>query len=364
MMIASLFSVLSFVLAVATAPAPVHPAHILIHPRIGDVHVVARGDGYTLLGTAPVDFTIVATDSDGKAILPSDAMKILVRSGDKKLAITQLDAMTWRFQARHLGLQPLTVIARPADRSIPAVVTHPVISASQEIWLMTHGLHDTHLIGFVLEGRALRQIESTVLPSVSGTAVAIDSNGLLWVAQVAPDRLQAYAQNPGEAQIKPILGLALPNSALGVPLRLQFDASGHLWVANSGRNECALFARRASAQNFSTLALIDTKSSPLGVAIDASGGAWVSQADGALAHFSAPSAEQPLRLIESRILGHSAGAATFDANGRLWVSLEVAETSIVRGYSLPISSSRYATIATFLPHEHPNGVASGAGELL
>jgi sugar lactone lactonase YvrE len=84
---------------------------------------------------------------------------------------------------------------------------------------------------------------STGLSQPSG--IALDSSGRIWVANSGNNTVTAYPQTPtttSPANVVPAITLSGSATKLNAPVGLAFDASGRLWVSNSGNDTIEIFS--------------------------------------------------------------------------------------------------------------------------
>jgi sugar lactone lactonase YvrE len=121
--------------------------------------------------------------------------------------------------------------------------------------------------------------------------IAFDTNGDLWVANTNDSTIVEYTPSQLSATGAPAPAVTLSATAGSIvgPLMIAFDASGHLWVANgdNGQNTLVAFSASQLAASGSPVPVVTLSanagslSNPAGLAFDASGDLWVSNATGA-----------------------------------------------------------------------------------
>ena len=198
---------------------------------------------------------------------------------------------------------------------------------------------------------------TTAAPAVklitnSGNAgIALDAGGNLWVTDPSNNSIAEYtaAQLKKNGQPKPnIVISADANGSLDSPEALAIDSNGNLWVANSaadgsGANTVVEFTKSQLATSGSPKPAVRLASNagsinnPQGVAFDPLGNLWVSDS-AAVKEFSATQlaasgAPVPAVTIGDDGLGSLNGpeGITFDAKGNLWVA--VFFSNLVVGFS-------------------------------
>ncbi len=129
------------------------------------------------------------------------------------------------------------------------------------------------------------------------TALAFDAAGSLWVADRRAHTIAKYAatQLATSGSPAPAVVLSATANSLMNPNGLAFDASGNLWVANTGSQNLAAFSPAQLAATGSPAPHIvlspngDSLSIPVGLAFDGEGNLWVVGGGGALTKYAAAS---------------------------------------------------------------------------
>ena len=113
---------------------------------------------------------------------------------------------------------------------------------------------------------------------------AIDVHGNLWVSTFSTDSILEYSASELAASGTPTPAVVILEPSSSWPAGLAFDANGNLWVANVGTNAVVEFAasQLASSGSPTPATTITAASSsllaPAGLAFDANGNLWVSNA--------------------------------------------------------------------------------------
>lgn len=92
-------------------------------------------------------------------------------------------------------------------------------------------------------------IQGNLTKLAQPNGVAIDGNGNIFVANTGNNTITAYAPvstGVAPANVTPFLTLSGNATGLNAPFGLAFDATGRLWVGNSGSNTVEIFAANAS----------------------------------------------------------------------------------------------------------------------
>jgi sugar lactone lactonase YvrE len=165
--------------------------------------------------------------------------------------------------------------------------------------------------------------------------VAFDRNGNLWVTLATTNAIAEYSasQLASSGTPTPAVTLAATAGSLHDPTGLAFDASGDLWVANTGANTLVEFSASQLASSGSPKPTVTVGAasgslhSPIGIAFDASGNLWVANSLGntlveyipsQLAASGTPKPTVTLSAKANSINGPVTLA--FQATGVLWVT--------------------------------------------
>jgi len=215
------------------------------------------------------------------------------------------------------------------------------------------------------------------------TAVTLDSKGDLWVADNSNARVLEYKApfSTGEAASLVIgetslggSGDSSPAGGLFGPTGLAFDATGNLWVVDSGNNRVLEFKAPFSDGESASLVLGQPTfggyvgettqkgmNSPAYLAFDPSGDLWVTdQGNNRVLEYAAPfSTGQAASLVigQSNFTGSSPSAGAnglfeplgigFDSKGGLWVA-DSANHRVLE-YSTPFSTYEAASLVIGQP---------------
>jgi DNA-binding beta-propeller fold protein YncE len=165
--------------------------------------------------------------------------------------------------------------------------------------------------------------------------VAVDASGNVWVA------------NSGSANVTKLssAGATLGTYSVGTsPIGVAVDASGNVWVANDGS---ANVTKLSSAG--ATLGTYSVGTSPYGVAVDASGNVWVTNYGSAnVTKLSSAGA-----TLGTYSVGTSPYGVAVDASGNVWVAND-GSANVTK------LSSAGATLGTYSVGTSPYGVAVDA----
>ena len=171
------------------------------------------------------------------------------------------------------------------------------------------------------------------------TALAFDADGRLWVGNRGNATVVGFTPDQLAASGNPTPAVTLRDDGSGDldgPDGLAFDAGGQLWVASRFRDLLLAYADPGSLSGDATVSAdvrianddaAPTLSAPAGLAFDAEGGLWVANADAAgVVRFDAASLRvsgtpRPAVTLASDGADLVApGGLAFDADGDLWVS--------------------------------------------
>lgn len=181
--------------------------------------------------------------------------------------------------------------------------------------------------------------------SLSGPlGIAFDSSGNLWVANAAASTLVEFSAGQVAAGGSPTPGVTIGASAgsLNFPSALAFDGKGDLWVANDMANSVVEFTSTQLATSGTptpVVTLTATSASiagPLGIAFDAGGNLWVSNATApfSVVKFAASQLVASGAPAPAVVLAPNAGSLNgpvglaFDLGGNLWVANATAGTVV------------------------------------
>ncbi len=181
-------------------------------------------------------------------------------------------------------------------------------------------------------------IDATAYGSIGG--LAFDAAGNLWVAGFGSSKLLAYspAQLAAGGAVTPTAVISATSTpSLSKPTGLAFDASGDLWVSNSGTGVSTVVAfaptQLATGSPTPTVTIspngTPSLSRPGGLAFDAAGNLWVANLTSTTvvrfdaAQLAAPGGSPtPAATIASGSFASSGGpwGLAIDASGALWVA--------------------------------------------
>jgi sugar lactone lactonase YvrE len=187
------------------------------------------------------------------------------------------------------------------------------------------------------------------------SGLAFDANGNLWVANLTGNTVVEFtaSQLAASGSPTPAVTISAASGSLADPVGIAFDASGDLWVANTNGNTIVeytpsqLSASGAPAPAVTLSATASSIVGPLTIAFDASGKLWVANGDNAqntvvafsTSQLAASGSPAPVVTLSANAgsLANPAGLA-FDASGDLWVS-NATGASIVEFSASQIASS-------------------------
>jgi sugar lactone lactonase YvrE len=211
--------------------------------------------------------------------------------------------------------------------------------------------------------------------SLSGPlGIAFDSSGNLWVANAAANTVVEFSASQLAASGSPTPSITIGASAgsLNFPSALAFDSKADLWVTNAMANTVVEFTPTQLASSgtpIPTVTLTATNGSiagPLGIAFDASGNLWISNAMAqqpnsvvkfAASQLAASGATTPAVVITASggSLGGPVGLA-FDVGGNLWVANATAG-SVVEFAASQLATSGSPVPSVTLGGSSPTGAA-------
>jgi RHS repeat-associated protein len=154
----------------------------------------------------------------------------------------------------------------------------------------------------------------------SPLGIAVDASGNVWVADTGNNRVQAFKAS-GEF-IRTFGTAGSGNGQLQAPKSLAFDSEGNVWVADAGNNRLQRFSAEGSylAQFGSAGPNNGQFSEPSGIAVDVKGNLWI--ADTGNNRVQEASATEFVRQFGGSGPGQlaaPAGLAT-DSEGNVWVA--------------------------------------------
>lgn len=314
----------------------------------------------TLSSLTPGTYTVtVSATSDGDAIVP-----------------TMYD-----------GTASLSLVAVTDSAGGSTTVRYAVRPGSGHLWVPRWGGSfeaESFSSGNLTTSGSPSQDVTLTSSTHSGEAVAFDHAGNMWVTDYG-----GYVYRYDAAQLansgSPDPGLTISANAtpsLSNPYGLAFDASGDLWVANNGNNTVVEFTPSqlstsgSPTPNVTLSADAGTPNSlkgPNGIAFDASGDLWVANSGNStvveftpsqLSTTGGPTPKVTLGATSGSIAGP--GGIAFDANGNLWVPNDGSDT-VVRFDAVQLATSGSpipaTTIASSSAGPGPDGLtfdASGA----
>jgi hypothetical protein len=222
------------------------PTGVVAYPYPGQTNVTATASGYTLLGTTPANFLVVATDADGNVIVGPGAPALSVTSSSANMTV-----------------------ATVANNPNKFVLTPVTSGISVTLNLSASGGNGGHATGSV--GLALKALPPTSLPKI----------------------LYAYINSPEiDAFAAGSVGTSAPaarftSSSLGVPGFLAWGPNGALYASgnvDTGHLVVAYTAAQLAAGSGSPTTIIDSyqaslnKSLPTqvgGLGVDTSGDVFI-----------------------------------------------------------------------------------------
>ncbi len=278
-------------------------------------------------GTATVQAGATATAGVSYAARPGSGQLWIANNGAPTIVAytaAQLGAST--------GAAPTTALAfAPGTEPVGAA-----FDASGNLWVTT-----TSVVEFTASqlGASGSPTPAVTLSATGGSlsgplGLAFDASGNLWVANYTGNTVVAFAANQlaANGSPTPTVTVSATGGSLNAPVGLAFDASGNLWVTNSGANTVVEFAPSQLGTSGSptpavTLSsTVGSLSSPLGLAFDASGNLWVVNGGNTVLQFAASQLTASGSPTPAVTLSAAAGSLdsprslAFDASGNLWVT--------------------------------------------
>jgi sugar lactone lactonase YvrE len=178
--------------------------------------------------------------------------------------------------------------------------------------------------------------------SATQDGIAFDGEGNAWIANQSTDSVERYAASDLASD-----GSPSPSVTIGVlsnPFGLAFDASGNLFVATFGNDTIERFTPDqllTSGSPTPSVTISDNGGSlntPLGLAFDASGSLWVTNAFGdTIVRYGASQLTSSGSPVPEVTIGDAGGGnldgpagVAFDAAGHLWVTNLSASDAILK----------------------------------
>jgi len=192
-------------------------------------------------------------------------------------------------------------------------------------------------LGFGGNSQALPSVTLSTPAGGSNAAMAFDAQSHLWTLNSATNTLLEFTpqQLASSATPTPVKTIGSSAGSLSRPAALAFDSSGNLWVANLGNDTIVVFTAYQLAQvdnpipglviSANTSGFSPTLNGVSSLAFDKSGNLWVLNAASpeTIVRFTPDQLMRSGTPIPAVILypGLSAGSSlAFDSSGNLWVS--------------------------------------------
>lgn len=270
----------------------------------------------TLTGLAPGSYTVTAA------------------------AVATTDPIVGNLETATVSGSPLTVKAGKATDT--ATVTYSPRVGSGGLWTANFASGVvTELSSAQLAAGTSGAATIAIGPGGSEiSGIAFDANGNMWVSKFLTDTIVEFPAAQLGASGSPAPGVAITGSALNIPAGLAFDGNGNLWVATIGGTVVEYTASQLTASGSPAPTVVDTTSTEaFGVAFDGSGNLWVvgpaSLVEYTSSQLSASGTPTPAITIGddgSNSLNSPLGMA-IDAAGGIWVT---------NGNSPPYSLVKYS----------------------
>jgi streptogramin lyase len=175
------------------------------------------------------------------------------------------------------------------------------VDPSGNLWITTNGnIINEYLAGQSTPNLTIRTAYSTL------RGVSVDTNGLLWAADQSTNTVAGYSA-PLSSASTPFATLDASNG-IAAPIQVSSDASGNLWVANSGSGAWE-FAPPITSPSTAAIMLGSANgvNAPQGVAIDAVASVWIANSgNGTVTHCLPPAGTVP--------------CTSFAVPGALWIA--------------------------------------------
>jgi hypothetical protein len=257
----------------------------------------------TLTGLAPGSYTVTAA------------------------AVATSDPIVGTLETPAVSGSPVTVTAGKATDT--ATVTYGPRTGSGGLWSVNFG-------GGVITKLSAAQLAAgtsaagaiaiaTGAPEITG--IAFDANGNMWVSKFTSDSIIEFPAAQLGASGSPTPGVVITGSILVDPAGLAFDGNGNLWAVNVGGTVVEYTASQLTASGSPAPTVVDTISGQnFGLAFDGSGNLWV-VGTGSLVEYSSSQltgSGTPTPAISigddgSQSLNSPLGMA-IDASGGIWVA--------------------------------------------
>lgn len=248
-------------------------------------------------------FNALAFDAAGTLWIASAEDSLLLAFSPEVLAVS--------------GFSAASTVITPIERSLstPAAVA---FDRRQRLWVAN--FETGTIVRFDPEQLVLggAQRPAVMITGLSHpTAIAFDARGALWVADSRANTLVKYspAQLETSGSPRPEVVLSATEGSLAIPFAIAFDTGGKLWVANLGRSTIVAFGPEQVAATGSPAPQIGLASSgadsfgtPVALAFDAEGSLWVVSADRGLHKFARPAlgtTGKPTPSAELLVTGHT-----------------------------------------------------------
>jgi sugar lactone lactonase YvrE len=283
-----------------------------------------------------------------------------------------------------------TVSGSPA--SVAAFGTAPTITASYSeragsggLWVANFHTNPTVVKYSATQLATTTSAAPTTALVTSGggnVGVAFDRNGNLWVTLATTNAIAEYSasQLASSGTPAPAVRLGATAGSLSDPTGLAFDASGNLWVANTGANTLVGYSASQLASSGSPKptvtigAVSGSLHAPIGIAFDAGGDLWVANSLGNTvvefmpSQLAASGSPQPTVTLSAKANSINGPVMlAFQPTGVLWVTNgDLSQNTVVAFSVIALAATGSPTpLVTLSTHagslQNPAGLAFDAG---
>ncbi|MBF6596186.1 MAG: NHL repeat-containing protein [Thermaceae bacterium] len=239
--------------------------------------------------------------------------------------------------------------------------------------------YEASKLGFGGNSQALPSMTLSTPAGGSNAAIAFDAQSHLWTLNSATNTLLEFMpqQLASSATPTPVKTIRSSAGSLSRPAALAFDSSGNLWVANLGNDTIVMFTAYQLAQvdnpipglviSANTTGFSPTLNGVSSLTFDKSGNLWVLNAASpeTIVRFTPDQLMRSGTPIPAVILypGLSAGSSlAFDSNGNLWVSDYGSSTLVMyTAAQLLPSSNASSPMPTVRLSSHNGSLSNPAG---
>jgi len=228
------------------------------------------------------------------------------------------------------------------------------INASGNVWVGTIGDDQIYVFntGGALVGNSPYRDSGHLLNVV---AISLDASGNAWVSDAGFPGNIAKLDSGGNQLLGNVVSPAGMNDADGSAV----DAAGHFWFASD--NAQKVFVMDSNGNPVGSSPFSVTNSTPVAVAMDASGNAWVAEAGGGVDEYNPGSSGAPTASYTTSIAQDGFNSIAVDGSGNVWTA------SYRNSYILELGSNASPVPnASFTPASifHPASISiDGSGDL-